>query len=99
MKILLENLSLPLLFVLSGCGDSDDSTRGIRKGTQVVYCWKGEEDKVLGVEWPLWLSDKTENTVTVRTQDKVYLTYSKSESAWMEKAKDSKPMPKREGEE
>ena len=101
VKILLAILSLPLLLVLSSCGDSDDPTRGIRKGTQVVYCWtKGsKKGDVFGGGYPVWLSDKSENSITLRMADGTDYVYSKSDIEWMEKAKDRKPMPKREGED
>tara|TARA_B100000579_G_C22331003_1_gene620516 strand:+ start:30 stop:329 length:300 start_codon:yes stop_codon:yes gene_type:complete len=99
VKALLAILSLPLLLVLSSCGDSDDPTRGIEEGFQVLYCWKGEEDRVLGVKDPLWLSDKTKSSFTVRTSNGEEDTYSKSELLWMEEVIMREPMPKREGEE
>ena len=99
MKALLTNLSLPLLLVLSSCGDSDDPTRGIKERFQVLYCWKGEQDRVLGEKDPLWLSDKTKNSFTVRSSNGEEDTYSKSELLWMEEVIMREPMPKREGEE
>ena len=97
VKALLAILSLPLLLVLSSCGDSDDPTRGIRKGTQVVYCWKksAKRGDVYGIKRPVWLSDKSENTITLRPLDGIDVVFSKSDIEWMEKAKDRKRMPKK----
>ena len=105
MKALLAILSLPLLLVLSSCGDSDDPTRGIKEGSQVIYQYaKGTAayDSVSGVigsgSTSYWLVSKTDQTVTVRSDSAFSRGDSveaKSDIDWMEKVKDSKPMPRK----
>ena len=99
MKALLAILSLPLLLVLSSCGDSDP-TRGISKGTQVIYRHIDiiGHDTVYGKPHPrfdhsIWLADKDDNAVTVRWANGMEHVHAKSEVVWMKEAKDPKPMP------
>ena len=101
MKKLLAILSLPLLLVLSSCGDSDP-TRGISNGTQVVYrdldiighdVVYGKSDPQSKFDKSIWLVGQSENTITVRFANGFESVVPKSNIVWMKKAKDPKPMP------
>ena len=102
MKTLLAILSIPLLLVLSGCGDSDDPARGISNGTQVVYRYLdiighdvvyGKSDPQSKFDKSTWLVGQSENTITVRGSLGIDHVHEKSDIVWMKEAKDPKPMP------